>query len=81
MFQPSLAAAEPSLADRAATPVGRGPWSFESLYRAHAGTVSRWALRLLGPMGDADDVVQEVFLVVQRRLREFRGEAEITTWL
>src|SRR5262249_44087441 len=50
------------------------------LYRAHAQTVARWASRLGGPAIDVEDVVQEVFLVVQRRLREFRGEAEITTW-
>jgi len=61
--------------------MGQTPWTFDSLYRAHAGTVARWALRLLGPKGDADDVVQDVFLVVQRRLPEFRGEADITTWL
>jgi RNA polymerase sigma-70 factor (ECF subfamily) len=60
---------------------GQPPWSLESLYRAHASSVARWALRLTGPKGDADDVVQDVFMVVQRRLPEFRGEAEITTWL
>jgi RNA polymerase sigma-70 factor (ECF subfamily) len=38
-------------------------------------------MRLLGPKGDFEDVVQDVFLVVMRRLPEFRGEAEITTWL
>ena len=53
----------------------------ESLYRAHARTVARWALRLLGPHDDYEDVVHEVFLVVKRRLPEFRGDAAITTWL
>jgi RNA polymerase sigma-70 factor (ECF subfamily) len=38
-------------------------------------------MRLMGPSQDFEDVVQEVFLVVRRRLPEFRGEAEITTWL
>jgi RNA polymerase sigma-70 factor, ECF subfamily len=55
--------------------------SFEAVYRAHAKTVSRWACRLLGPCGDCEDVVQEVFLVVRRKLPEFAGQAEITTWL
>ncbi len=55
--------------------------SFEGVYRAHAKTVARWAARLLGPSCDCDDVVQDVFLVVQRRLPEFRGDAAITTWL
>ena len=81
MPQLGLATSEPPPGNRAEPSASRLPWTFESVYRAHAGTVGRWALRLLGPQGDADDVVQEVFLVVQRRLHEFRGEAEITTWL
>jgi RNA polymerase sigma-70 factor (ECF subfamily) len=35
----------------------------------------------VGPSGDFEDVVQDVFMVVRRRLPEFRGDAEITTWL
>jgi RNA polymerase sigma-70 factor (ECF subfamily) len=54
--------------------------SFEAVYRAHAKAVSRWAIRLLGPGGDFEDVVHDVFLVVRRKLPEFRGDAEITTW-
>ena len=38
-------------------------------------------MRLLGPGGDFEDAVQDVFLVVRRRLSGFRGDAEITTWL
>jgi RNA polymerase sigma-70 factor, ECF subfamily len=55
--------------------------SLEAIYRRHAADVLRWAARLLGPSGDPDDVVHDVFLVVQRRLADFRGEARITTWL
>jgi RNA polymerase sigma-70 factor (ECF subfamily) len=54
----------------------------DSLYRAHASTVARWAARLGGPGIDPNDVVQEVFLVAQRRLTVFRAEGgQITTWL
>jgi RNA polymerase sigma-70 factor (ECF subfamily) len=54
----------------------------EALYRAHAPTVARWAARLGGPGIDPNDVVQEVFLVAQRRLTLFRAEGgKITTWL
>jgi RNA polymerase sigma-70 factor, ECF subfamily len=54
----------------------------ESLYRAHASTVARWAARLGGPGIDPNDIVQEVFLVAQRRLTIFRPEGgQITTWL
>src|SRR5688572_17551784 len=51
------------------------------LYRLHGAEVARWAARLLGPGADVEDVVHEVFLVVQRRLAQFRGEARVTTWL
>jgi len=57
------------------------PPTFESVYREHGKTVARWAIRLLGPKTDFEDVVQDVFMVVRRRLPEFRGDAEITTWL
>lgn len=54
----------------------------DALYRAHAPTVARWAARLGGPGIDPNDVVQEVFLVAQRRLSIFRAEGgTISTWL
>jgi RNA polymerase sigma-70 factor (ECF subfamily) len=52
-----------------------------ALYREHADLIERWALRLGGPGADAEDVVHDVFLIAHRRLRDFRGEAKITTWL
>jgi len=57
------------------------PLSFDGVYRAHAKAVSRWASRLLGPGGDCEDVVQEVFIVVRHKLARFDGQADITTWL
>jgi RNA polymerase sigma-70 factor (ECF subfamily) len=51
------------------------------LYRLHSATVARWATRLGGPDVDADDVVQDVFLVARRRLPDFQGDGAITTWL
>jgi RNA polymerase sigma-70 factor (ECF subfamily) len=52
-----------------------------ALYRKHAADVARWATRLIGQSGDVEDIVHQVFLVAQRRLPEFRGEAKHTTWL
>ena len=53
----------------------------EAVYRDHADDVATWARRLGGPELDVEDIVHEVFLVVQRRLPEWRGEAKISTWL
>jgi RNA polymerase sigma-70 factor, ECF subfamily len=63
--------------------VDAGVLDLGQIYRAHRPAVERWARRLLGPTGSdgADDAVHEVFLVAQRRLRDFRGDAHVTTWL
>lgn len=53
----------------------------EAVYRRHAARVSCWAARLAGPGFDVDDIVHDVFLVVLRRLKEFRGDAQVSTWL
>jgi RNA polymerase sigma-70 factor, ECF subfamily len=57
------------------------PLEVGELYRQHGAQVAGWAARLMGPGTDVEDVVQEVFLVVQRQLSTFRGEARVTTWL
>jgi RNA polymerase sigma-70 factor (ECF subfamily) len=55
--------------------------SVEQIYRTHAIDVTRWVSRLAGPGVDLEDLVQEVFLRVQRYLPTYRGEALLTTWL
>ena len=62
-------------------PAAAPPLSLEGLYRTHSAAVARWATRLAGPGLDAEDLVQEVFMVVQRQLPKFRGEASPATWL
>jgi RNA polymerase sigma-70 factor, ECF subfamily len=57
------------------------PATFSSIYAEHAQTVARWAARLGGPAADVEDITQEVFLVVNRRLADYRGESLLTTWL
>ena len=52
----------------------------DRVYREHAPSVSRWALRL-GGQKDVSDTVQEVFEIAQRRLSSFRGDSKLTTWL
>ena len=57
------------------------PPTFAAVYAEHAQTVARWAARLGGPAADVEDITQEVFLVVNRRLADFRGESQLSTWL
>lgn len=55
--------------------------TIEEIYDRHASQVERWARRLAGPRVDPEDLLHDIFLVVLRRHREFRGEAKVTTWL
>jgi RNA polymerase sigma-70 factor (ECF subfamily) len=51
------------------------------VYETHFDFVWRSARRLGIPSLHLDDVVQEVFLVVHRRLAEFEGRSSLKTWL
>ena len=66
--------------DELAPEASRPALDLDSLYREHGAEVSRWVKRLWG-LRDAEDVLHEVFLVVQRRLPEFRGDSSLKTWL
>jgi RNA polymerase sigma-70 factor (ECF subfamily) len=58
--------------------VGR---TFDSVYHAHASFVWRSTCRLGVPYSAVEDVMQEVFLVVHRRLAEFEERTSVRAWL
>jgi RNA polymerase sigma-70 factor, ECF subfamily len=53
----------------------------EQIFREYGARVYNLARRLLGSDADADDVTQDVFVQVLRKLSSFRGEAALPTWL
>ena len=55
--------------------------SFRVLYTRHRSDVARLVYRMIGGQADLDDVVQEVFFQVFRSLKDFRGQAKLSTWL
>lgn len=55
--------------------------AFEALYREHYPFVWRSVRRLGIPDGEVDDVVQDVFMIVHRRLGDFQGRSSMRTWL
>jgi RNA polymerase sigma-70 factor (ECF subfamily) len=57
------------------------PAAFEELYRAYAGRLFNIALRMTGSASDAEDLLQEIFLLVYRKLSAFRGDSSLGTWL
>ncbi len=57
------------------------PPRFEEVFATCAELVWR-TMRRLGPReADAEDLAQEVFLVVHRRLGEFEGRSKLSTWV
>jgi RNA polymerase sigma-70 factor (ECF subfamily) len=52
-----------------------------TLFERHQGRVYNTAYRVLGSAADAQDVTQEVFLHVADRIRSFRGDASLTSWV
>ena len=41
----------------------------------------RYAYRLLGNTTDAEDAVQDALLAAYKHLNQFRGDAQLSTWL
>ncbi len=79
-----LPAEDPLRAIRACEPEDRAyQEAFTILVDQHRERVFRLALSVLGPGGaaEAEDVAQEVFLTVFRRLHTFRNESRFATWL
>ncbi len=59
----------------------RSSSEFRRIFDGHAPAVSR-TLRYLGvPESELMDAAQEVFLVVNRRFREFEGRSSLSTWI
>jgi RNA polymerase sigma-70 factor (ECF subfamily) len=58
-----------------------GDVRFRALVEAHAPTVFRTLLRLLGTREGLDDLAQDCFLRLYRALPSFRGEALVSTYL
>jgi RNA polymerase sigma-70 factor, ECF subfamily len=54
---------------------------FERLYRLHSRRVHRLCLRLTGEPTEAEDLTQEAFLQLFRKIHTFRGESSFSTWL
>lgn len=54
---------------------------FEDIYRAHYAKVTRW-VRVCGvPELWVDDVAQDVFVLVHRKLPEYEARGSMTAWL
>lgn len=60
----------------------RGDMSaFETLYERHHRRVYSLCLRMVANATEAEDLTQEVFVQLFRKIGSFRGESAFTTWL
>ena len=55
--------------------------AFEFLYQLHSRRVYALCLRMVGNPADAEDLLQEAFLQLFRKIGTFRGESAFSTWL
>jgi len=55
--------------------------AFEFLYQLHGRRVYALCLRMVSNPADAEDLAQEAFLQLFRKISTFRGESAFSTWL
>jgi len=76
--EPSQASSDLQLARAAAAGDAA---AFEQLYEQYHKRVYSLCLRMLGEGSQAEDLTQEVFLQVYKKIGSFRGDSAFTTWL
>ena len=54
--------------------------AFEALYQQHASRLYNLAGRMSGG-ADAEDLLQDIFLLAYRKVGSYRGESSLGTWL
>ena len=55
--------------------------AFEELYQRHHRRVYSICLRMLQNASEAEDLTQDVFIQLYRKIGSFRGDSAFTTWL
>jgi RNA polymerase sigma-70 factor, ECF subfamily len=55
--------------------------AFETIYQLHSSRVYALCLRMIGDPAEAEDLTQEAFLQLFRKIHTFRGESAFSSWL
>ena len=76
-------ATAPPIADRALIDAARAGdhAAYTELYQRYAGRVFARLTHLVGPTGDREDLLQQVFFELYRALPRFRGDSSISTFI
>ena len=75
------AAMNPVEADALALAQKGDHFAFAQLYSMHKRRIYTLCLRMVGDKAEAEDLTQEAFLQLYRKIGTFRGEAAFSTWL
>ena len=55
--------------------------AFERIYRVHSRRIFGLCWRMVGNPTEAEDLTQEAFLQVFRKIQTFRGDSALSTWM
>jgi RNA polymerase sigma-70 factor (ECF subfamily) len=80
---PSPAPAPPASgdADTLARAQAGDHYAFAQLYALHKRRIYSLCLRMVGNVAEAEDLTQEAFLQLHRKIATFRGDSAFSTWL
>lgn len=56
-------------------------YAFAQIYSLHKRRIYSLCLRMVGSIAEAEDLTQEVFLQLHRKISTFRGDSAFSTWL
>jgi RNA polymerase sigma-70 factor, ECF subfamily len=78
---PPIASEKPSEAEAIHRAQSGDRPMFDYLYRLHSRRVYALCLRMVRNTAEAEDLTQEAFLLLLRKIHTFRGESAFSTWL
>ena len=55
--------------------------AFETIYQRHSSSMYNLAYRMVGNPSDAEDLLQEIFLLAFNKLSSYQGQSALGTWL
>jgi RNA polymerase sigma-70 factor (ECF subfamily) len=55
--------------------------AYEELFKLYGNKLYAICLRMSGDRGDAEDLMQEIFVILITKINAFRGDAKFSTWL
>ena len=75
------ASADPTAANTLSLAQAGDHQAFAHLYSLHKRHIYSLCLRMVGNIAEAEDLTQEAFLQLHRKIATFRGDSAFSTWL